>query len=132
MTQYRLIVLLAWMAIVPIGFASKIYRGPFQRWVNDSTGGILYEMFWILLIVLVRPKTSPAKAALWVFAITACLECLQLWHPPFLEAIRATFIGRTLLGTTFDGWDFLYYLFGCTFTWLGLHKLKAAMQSISD
>jgi hypothetical protein len=47
---------------------------------------------------------------LWVLAITCALEVLQLWHPPFLQAIRSTFAGRALIGTTFVWWDFIYYI----------------------
>jgi hypothetical protein len=51
--------------------------------------------------------------AVWVFLATAFLEILQLWHPPFLEAIRSTLMGRLLLGTTFVFSDFIYYAIGC-------------------
>jgi hypothetical protein len=36
-----------------------------------------------------------------VLVATCLLEFLQLWHPPLLEAVRSTFIGRTVLGTSF-------------------------------
>jgi hypothetical protein len=49
---------------------------------------------------------------------------LQLWHPPFLTAIRATFIGKLLLGTTFAWWDFPHYLLGCVLGWLWLQQLQ--------
>jgi len=52
-----------------------------------------------------------------VLGITCSIECLQLWHPLFLESIRSTFIGGTLIGTTFSWWDFPHYAIGCCVSW---------------
>ena len=45
------------------------------------------------------------------------LVCLQLWHPLFLEVIRSTFTGSTLIGTTFVWLDFTHYVIGCYAGW---------------
>jgi hypothetical protein len=100
------------LAIVPIGFYSKFYHGPAAEWVNNSLGGVFYVMFWSLFLQLVAPKISIMKNVGAVFTVTCVLEVLQLWHPAFLEKIRCTFIGATLLGTTFVGLDMVYYLIG--------------------
>jgi hypothetical protein len=55
--------------------------------------------------------------------ITCVLEILQLWHPPILEAMRDTWIGRLLLGSTFSWWDFPHYVLGSILGWLWLKKL---------
>jgi len=124
MNRYRFILFLAIIIIIPLGLVSKFYKGPLDEWLNNYSGGIFYEIFWILLVILINPKIKPSIATIWVFMITALLEVMQLWHPPFLEAIRATLIGRLLIGTTFDWWDFPHYILGCTITWLGLKTLK--------
>lgn len=121
---YRLAIAISLLVITPLGFASKLYRGPWHLWFNNYAGGLLYEIFWILLIALFWPKASPLGVSLGVFLVTCFLECLQLWHPPFLEAIRATFLGQALLGTTFVWWDFPYYIIGCTLGWLWLLYLQ--------
>jgi Protein of unknown function (DUF2809) len=124
MNRYRFNLFIAIIIIIPLGLVSKFYNGPLYQWLNNYSGGIFYEIFWILLVILINPKIPPLIAAIWVFMITALLEFMQLWHPPFLEAIRATLIGRLLIGTTFDWWDFPHYILGCTITWLGLKTLK--------
>jgi hypothetical protein len=58
-----------------------------------------------------------------VFTITCVLEIVQLWHPPRLEAIRSTWAGRALVGTTFAWPDFAYYVIGCAIGWLWLHAI---------
>ena len=110
--------------IVPIGFYSKFYGGPAAAWVNDSLGGVFYEIFWCLLILLFLPKVKPWIIALSVLVVTCILEFMQLWHPPFLEILRSNFMGRTLLGTTFAWTDFPYYFLGSGIGWFWIKHLQ--------
>jgi hypothetical protein len=113
MKKYRLILFYLLFLLIPIGILSKFYQGIFQDWINNSLGGILYVIAWIAFILLIKPRLNPKWVAVLVFLATAFLEILQLWHPPFLEVIRSTLIGRLLLGTTFVLSDFIYYAIGC-------------------
>ncbi|KKD38246.1 MAG: DUF2809 domain-containing protein [Limnoraphis robusta] len=125
MKTYRWIVFGILIALIPIGLVSKFYQGPLQFWVNNSFSSIFYELFWIFLVVFIQPRLSPGWVAFWVFIVTAVLEFMQLWKPPFLQAIRATLMGRLLLGTTFVWGDFLYYVLGCVVGWLILRGLRS-------
>jgi hypothetical protein len=118
---YGIIVL---CAITLLGFYSKMYSGPGFGWVNNSLSGILYELFWCLLFFLLRPRTRTFHIVITVFIVTCALECMQLWHPPVLEFVRKSFIGRTLIGTTFVWSDFFYYLVGCSLGYFGLINLR--------
>ncbi|HFE65443.1 MAG TPA: DUF2809 domain-containing protein [Caldithrix sp.] len=101
------------LIITPVGFLCKIYTGVFSGWVQNSLAGIFYEIFWCLVVFFFLPREkSITTIAAGVFLVTALLEILQLWQPPFLEQIRSHFLGRTLLGTTFSWWDFPHYLAG--------------------
>ena len=124
LTQRYLPIFLALLVVVPLGFYSKFYRGPAAEWVNGSLGGVLYEIFWCLLIFLCFPRTEPLRIAGIVLAVTCLLEFLQLWHPPFLEALRGCFLGRALLGTTFAWLDFPHYLAGSLLGWLWVERLR--------
>ena len=97
-----------------LGFAAKIYQGPGQAWLNYYGAGVFYEIFWILTAFFAWPNRGKIpEIAVGVFSATSLLEFLQLWHPWLLEQIRATFLGRTLIGTTFSWWDFPHYVLGC-------------------
>ena len=110
------------LAVTPVGFGFKFYNGPAKWWFNNYGAGLLYEIFWILIVFLIFPKERLArKIPVWVFIITCGLEILQLWNPRILQAIRSSFIGRALIGTTFAWWDFAHYAFGC---FLGLLWLR--------
>lgn len=108
----RIRVLIALALITPVGLATKIYDGPAAWWVRDYLGGVLYVVFWILAVLWIRPGWSPRRVAPGVLLVTCALEFLQLWHPPFLEAIRSAAVGRALIGTTFVWWDLPHYVVG--------------------
>ncbi|NJD20447.1 MAG: DUF2809 domain-containing protein, partial [Gemmatimonadetes bacterium] len=75
-------------------------------------GGFLYVVFWVVLVLTLRPGLSERRVAGAVLAVTCVLEFLQLWHPPFLEAARRPFLGQALLGSHFSWSDFPYYVAG--------------------
>lgn len=112
--------------VIPAGLLTKSYQGTAQNWISNSLSGIFYEIFWILLIALLFSSFKPKLIAATVFLVTSVLEVLQLWHPPFLELLRSSWLGRTVLGNTFVWSDFLYYLSGCIMGFFWLTKIKKA------
>lgn len=100
------------LILIPLGFGTKYYQGPGHEFFNNSIAGALYVIFWCLVLFWAFPKLAPLKNIGLVFVGTCTLEVLQLWHPTFLETARSTFLGRTILGGTFDPTDFFYYLMG--------------------
>ena len=123
MNNERLKLALTLALVVPAGFLVKYaIPGPLHTWAHRYGAAILYEVFWILLLRLLLPRLRPGTAAIGVCIATCILETLQLWQPPWLEAIRRTFAGGVLLGTTFDPHDFLYYVLGSA---LGYALLRA-------
>ncbi|MCZ6677370.1 MAG: DUF2809 domain-containing protein [Candidatus Poribacteria bacterium] len=125
----RLKIIALLVIVTALGFASKFYRGVGAWWFNNSVAGLLYEVFWCLVLFFFFPRVKPLRLAFGVFVITCFLECLQLWHPPFLAPIRRSFIGQTLIGTTFSGWDFFYYVVGCGIGWLWLRRLSGGNRA---
>ena len=122
--KYRLWLAIGILVIVPLGLMMKFYRGPGQEWLNNSFGGVPYEIFWIFLVVLIWPQISAVWASVGVCLATCLLEILQLWQPPFLQAIRATLIGRLVLGNTFQWSDFSYYFIGSFLGWVCLRTIQ--------
>lgn len=123
--KQTIFIILSLLIVVPMGFLFKYYTGLAHEWFNDYGAAVLYEIFWCLFAFLfARSHLFIQQIPLWVFVITCILEFLQLWHPPFLTEIRATLIGKWLLGTTFAWWDFPHYLLGCVLGWLWLRQLQ--------
>ena len=120
----RLPFLVALAVITPLGFATKSYGGPAQDWVRYSAGGVLYVVFFVLLAHAVRPGLPVLRVALVVFLATSAVEVLQLWHPPFLEALRSHRLGRVLLGNVFSWSDFPHYALGAALGAALVHTLR--------
>jgi hypothetical protein len=100
---------LALAIVVPLGFATKLTDAVLVR---GYLGGVFYVVFWILLVLLARPQLRPGSVAVAAFLATCALEAAQLWHPRWLEEVRATFLGHALLGSTFSWWDLPCYALG--------------------
>jgi len=120
----RLWILFSLYTVTPSGFLFKWYNGPGRWWLNDYGAGVLYEIFWCLVLLLFWPRNkSIIRIAMGVFAVTCVLEVLQLWHPAFLEKVRATFLGSALIGTSFVWWDFPHYALGSFIGWLWMRTI---------
>lgn len=122
--SYRRDLLVSLAAVVVFGLCTKFYPGRGRSWINDAFGGIPYEIAWMLWLACLWPKVSARAIAGGVLLGTSVLEFLQLWQPPWLQAIRATLPGRLILGNTFVWSDFFYYALGCTLGWFGVCWLQ--------
>ena len=111
-TKARILTVISLLIVTPAGFYSKFYTGPAAEWVNNSFSGLLYVIFWCLLLYLLFPGIRTWKIGLGVFIATCLLEFLQLWDPQFLNYIRSFFIGQAILGNSFTWSDFIYYFAG--------------------
>jgi len=117
-------IILSLLIVTSAGFLFKFYSGPAKHWFNNYFAGVLYEIFWCLVLLFFWPnKKYITRIAIEVFSFTSLLEILQLWHPWILQQIRFTFIGRTLIGTTFSWWDFPHYILGCIIGWFWMRKI---------
>jgi hypothetical protein len=101
---------LAALAVVtPLGFASKAWPAPGAAWIADHGGDVAYVLFWLFAARAALPRASAARTATAVLLATCAVELLQLWRPPWLQHVRATFLGHALLGSTFAWVDLAWY-----------------------
>jgi hypothetical protein len=122
-SSHRVIDTFALLSVIIIaGLYTKLYDGLFHHWVSDSLSGVIYVLFWCLVISL-PGVWKKGNISIAVFLLTCILEFLQLWHPPFLNAIRSHQFGAYLLGTVFHWTDFPYYAVGCGLGYLLMKSL---------
>ena len=120
-----LFTIISMLIVMTMGLFFKYYKGIASEWLNNSFSTLFYEIFWCLFIFLwIRHPKAVNKIPVWVFIGTCIIEFLQLWKPPLLQQIRATFVGRMILGNTFVWSDFIYYIFGSLLGWLWLWQLQ--------
>ena len=101
--------------VIALGLACKYYRGMGSEFINHyGPASVAYVVLLMLVVFLVLPREEwIGRIAIGVCLGTCLLEFLQLWHPPFLQAIRATRVGQLAVGSTFSWWDFPAYFVGC-------------------
>jgi hypothetical protein len=133
MSTDRLRLGIALVLLIPAGFLVKFaVPGAFGWWCRLYGAAILYEVFWVVLLRLIFPRLTPVWCAAIVFVCTCILEVLQLWHAPWLDAIRATFLGAAVLGTSFDRWDFPHYAIGSALGGFLVHAIARSYCARAD
>ena len=116
------------LLLIPVGFYSKLYKGPADYWVNNSLSGVFYEILWCLFFFLVFPRARAGIIAASVFLVTSAVEFLQLWQPAFLVPLRNNFFGQALVGNAFTWSDFPYYAAGCLLGWFSMRGISSAAR----
>jgi glycopeptide antibiotics resistance protein len=119
----RLILLIHLIFLVPLGYIVRFSTGLGAAWIHDALGAVAYEVFWIVFVLFLVPTASLFPTAAGVCLATCAIELLQLWQPPWLQAIRATLPGRLVLGNSFTWTDFPVYFIGCFIGWLWMRSL---------
>ena len=122
--RYRLYLAIAMVVSVALGIGSRVYTVPLPAWLQNPAGTIFYELFWMFLVAYMIPELAAGAIAIIIFLLTTVLELLQLSQHPILETIRQTLVGRLLIGTSFDPWDFLHYFIGCMIGWVILRQVQ--------
>jgi len=125
----RLSFLLTFVLIGAAGYWLRFLAPISSEW-RDRSGGAAYVAFWIVILAFVSPRMKPWRAALIILLVTCVLEFAQLWHPVWLESLRRTFVGRVILGTTFDWSDFPSYFAGALLGWLLLFLLQSGLRRV--
>lgn len=113
-TRERLLVAAAGVLLLASGLGLKLLAPPAIR---ASMGGAPYVALWATVFRFVSLRVPPLACALAALALTCALEVLQLWHPPWLEAVRGHTLGALVLGTSFDWADFPPYVVGAGLGW---------------
>ena len=111
------------LVLIPTGFLLKLYKGPGDTFLNNKFADFIYVVFWTFAVAAVFIRSKPLPLVLVVFGVTCGLEFLQLHTSPFLEWIRASFLGRALIGNSFAPDDFIYYTLAALASWFWLRKI---------
>lgn len=79
---------------------------------RDVIGDALYAVMMVWIAGALAPRLSARQR--WAVAVGLCvaIELSQLYHPPALDAVRATLLGHLVLGSSFDWRDLWVYAGG--------------------
>ena len=97
------------------------------------------DALWALMVFLgwgiIFPGISTRRIAVYALATSSADEFSQLYHAPWIDSIRSTFLGHIILGEGFVWFDLVAYTIGIFIGMLGesaLHSgaLGAASQRL--
>jgi len=118
--------LLALNLTTALGLASR-HWDLFPTFFGKYPGDALWALMVYLLIGMLRRKLSASMVAICALATCFVVEFAQLFHAPWIDAVRATRLGYLALGTTFNPMDLVAYVVGVAAGWcieVGLRKTR--------
>jgi hypothetical protein len=115
-----------------LGLRFFALRGTAVDGFANHANGSLYVIAWIFFTLVLAPRLAPLPVCIAALLGTCAIDFLQLWHPPLLEAVRATLPGRLVLGSTFMWGDFPAYGIGALLGWIAVSRMKLLTPISND
>lgn len=101
--------------VLILGLSSREYAENLPDYVNVYLGDAMWALMVYTLFGLLFKDLSIRKTGIAGFAFCLLIECSQLYHLPWIDAIRNTTLGGLVLGYGFLWIDLLAYTIGIVF-----------------
>ena len=95
-----------------LGIGSRRYATALPGFVADYAGDTLWALAAFLGFGVLLPGASTRRVALLAMAFSVAVEVSQLYHAPWIDAIRRTTLGGLILGFGFLWSDLACYALG--------------------
>ena len=107
----------AMMLVVGAGLIWRSQMFPLPAFYFKYGGDALWALLIFLGFGFVFIRASTPRVALITFCFCCAVEFTQLYHAPWIDAVRGTRLGALVLGATFNWPDLLAYgagiILGC-------------------
>lgn len=109
MRRSRVIYAASLLAVILLGLASRAYTPPLPPFVRAYVGDALWALAAYMTVALLFPRlpVGSVAAAAGLFSLT--VEVGQLYHAPWIDSIRRTWVGGLVLGYGFLWGDLVCY-----------------------
>lgn len=97
---------------IAAGLGSRAVASALPWWLAKNAGDALYATMVFFGVGFVAPRVRTSTAAAIALAFCAAIECSQLYHAPWLDAVRDTLPGHLVLGQGFHAFDLACYAIG--------------------
>ncbi|MEI6884586.1 MAG: DUF2809 domain-containing protein [Bacteroidota bacterium] len=108
----RALQILILLLVIAAGIVSRKYPWILPSSLGKYPGDALWALAAFVLWGLILPRATTMKIAGLAFLTSVLDEISQLYHAPWIDAIRSTSIGHLLLGFSFSWMDILAYATG--------------------
>ena len=111
MRRNRLLYLILTIIVIILGLLSrKIENLP--EIISLYSGDILWALMIFLIIAFIFNKKSTIFTISWAIIFSYSIEISQLYHEPWIDAMRNTTLGGLILGFGFLWSDLVCYTIG--------------------
>jgi hypothetical protein len=110
--------------VVAAGFLWRSGFIPLPQWLSNYGGDALWALMVFVGIGFLLPRASTLTLALLALTFAWGIEFSQLYHAPWIDAVRATLPGRLVLGSTFNWPDLPAYAVGIALGVLAEWRLR--------
>lgn len=128
MNRNRLLYFTAGCALVALGLASRRYAALLPGFLAEYVGDTLWALMVFVGIGFAAPRWPTLRVASTALVVSYAVEASQLYHAPWIDAIRATPIGGLTLGYGFLWSDLVCYTVGAA---LGV-MLEAGIKATAN
>ncbi len=97
---------------VVLGLASRRFRYALPAFIAEYAGDTLWATTVFLALALIFPRQRTSVLAAGAIVVAVLVECSQLLHAPWLDAMRHTRLGALALGQGFLWSDLACYVVG--------------------
>jgi hypothetical protein len=108
-----------------LGLASRLYRAGVQTFVAEYAGDTLWAVLAFIVIAVLAPDWPTRRIAIVALLASYADEVSQLYHAPWIDAIRSTRLGALTLGYGFLWSDVVCYTVGVALCVLVEHLIYA-------
>ena len=99
-------------ATIGLGLATRRFRRSLPAAVGLYAGDVLWATMVYLLAAVVWPRASIRRLAIGTAVFALAIEVGQLYHAPWIDAVRDTRLGGLVLGFGFLWSDLACYAVG--------------------
>ena len=108
----RFVYLSAMFAVIALGLLSRQVSGLFPAVLGKYPGDALWALMVFLGLGACFPHASSIRNGILALAFSYLIEFSQLYHAPWIDAIRHTTPGHLVLGSGFSVTDLIAYTIG--------------------
>ena len=85
------------LAVIAAGLLWRSSFMPLPQWLSNNGGDALWALMVFLGFGFLMPRASTLMVALLALTFAWSIEFSQLYHAPWIDAVRATLPGRLVL-----------------------------------
>jgi glycopeptide antibiotics resistance protein len=98
--------------VIVLGLAWRSAWVGLPAFVAKYGGDALWALLVFLILGFLRPAWPTWRVAALAFGVSCAVELSQLYHAPWIDAIRHTTLGALVLGDAFAFGDLAAYVVG--------------------